>query len=232
MDQEKIGKFIREIRIKQKLSQQKFAQKYGVSYQAVSKWENGKNIPDISILKQMCSEQDINLDDFLDTKIPVSKNKKRNRLIIIAISLVVLTMIILLLIYNSKDSFQFKTISTNCEHFNLYGSLAYDSKKASIYISNITYCGGDDTNKYKKIDCSLYCIDDDTKTKISTYNYDEEKGITIEDFLKDISFNIDNYEKKCNKYDKNTLQLEIDLIDDKGKTISHNIPLKLDENCK
>ena len=56
MDQEKIGKFIKEIRKKENLSQQKFAEKYGVTYQAVSKWENGKNIPDLSILKQMCME--------------------------------------------------------------------------------------------------------------------------------------------------------------------------------
>ena len=56
MDQEKIGKLIKEIRTSQKLSQQKFAEKYGVTYQAVSKWENGKNMPDITILKQICSE--------------------------------------------------------------------------------------------------------------------------------------------------------------------------------
>ena len=60
MDQEKIGKFIKEIRTKEKLSQQKFALKYGVTYQAVSKWENGKNIPDISILKEMCREYETN----------------------------------------------------------------------------------------------------------------------------------------------------------------------------
>lgn len=41
MDQEKIGKFIKDIRLKENLSQQKFAQKYNVTYQAVSKWENG-----------------------------------------------------------------------------------------------------------------------------------------------------------------------------------------------
>ena len=77
MDQEKIGKFIKEIRTKEKLSQQKFALKYGVTYQAVSKWENGKNIPDISILKEMCREYEMNLDDFLETKISPKKAYKK-----------------------------------------------------------------------------------------------------------------------------------------------------------
>ncbi|MCI8445882.1 MAG: helix-turn-helix transcriptional regulator, partial [Bacilli bacterium] len=77
MDQEKIGKFIKDIRLKENLSQQIFAQKYNVTYQAVSKWENGKSIPDIAILKQMCSDYDMNLDDFLEAKISKSKNEKR-----------------------------------------------------------------------------------------------------------------------------------------------------------
>ena len=33
------------------MTQKDFALKFGVTYQAVSKWENGKNIPDISLLK-------------------------------------------------------------------------------------------------------------------------------------------------------------------------------------
>ena len=42
MNSEKIGKFIKSIRQKEGISQQKFANKYGVTYQAVSKWETGK----------------------------------------------------------------------------------------------------------------------------------------------------------------------------------------------
>ena len=52
MEQEKIGKFIKKIRVDNGLTQKDLADKLGVTYQAVSKWENGKNIPDIMILKQ------------------------------------------------------------------------------------------------------------------------------------------------------------------------------------
>ena len=49
MDQERIGALIKDIRKKHNLSQSAFAKKYGVTYQAVSKWETGKNIPDLRI---------------------------------------------------------------------------------------------------------------------------------------------------------------------------------------
>ena len=66
MDQDKIGKFIKEVRIKDKLSQEKFGEKYGVTYQAVSKWENGKNLPDISILKEICKDYNKDINELLN----------------------------------------------------------------------------------------------------------------------------------------------------------------------
>ncbi len=61
MDQEKVGKIIKEIRVQNHLTQKEFATKYGVTYQAVSKWENGKNMPDIALMKQICDDFHIEL---------------------------------------------------------------------------------------------------------------------------------------------------------------------------
>ena len=52
------------------------ADKYGVTYQAVSKWENGKNIPDISLIKQMSKDFNIDIEDILEGKVNKKKNKK------------------------------------------------------------------------------------------------------------------------------------------------------------
>ena len=41
MDPIKIGNLIKEIRVKKGLTQNELANMYGVTYQAVSKWENG-----------------------------------------------------------------------------------------------------------------------------------------------------------------------------------------------
>ena len=120
MDQEKIGKFIREIRQKEKLSQQQFALKYGVTYQAVSKWENGKNMPDLAILKQICNDYNIDLNSFLETKFK-SKYSKKKKIILLVIFLIVLIFIVLFMLLNNKDSdFNFQTLSASCENFKLY----------------------------------------------------------------------------------------------------------------
>ncbi len=50
MDIEKIGKLIQTARKEAGLSQGQLAESVGVSVQAVSKWENGKNLPDIDNL--------------------------------------------------------------------------------------------------------------------------------------------------------------------------------------
>lgn len=62
----KIGKFIKEIRKKNHLTQAEFADMYKVTYQAVSKWENGKNMPDVSLLKQISKDFDVNIEDLLE----------------------------------------------------------------------------------------------------------------------------------------------------------------------
>ena len=66
MKQEKIGKFIKEIRKKYNLTQKDLADKYNVTYQAVSKWENGKNMPDTALIKQMSKDFNISLDDIFE----------------------------------------------------------------------------------------------------------------------------------------------------------------------
>lgn len=65
MDEEKVSKLIKESRKKLNLTQEKFAQKYNVTPQAVSKWENGKNLPDITTLKEICKDSNTSIDNLL-----------------------------------------------------------------------------------------------------------------------------------------------------------------------
>lgn len=65
MDQEKIGKFIVECRKNKKLTQDQLAQKLGLTYKAVSKWECGKSLPDLSLFKPLCEELDITVNELL-----------------------------------------------------------------------------------------------------------------------------------------------------------------------
>ena len=65
MNQEKIGKFIASCRKKQKLTQEQLAEKLGITYKAVSKWETGKGLPDASIMKNLCNNLKITVNELL-----------------------------------------------------------------------------------------------------------------------------------------------------------------------
>lgn len=65
MDQIKIGKFIAECRKKNNLTQAQLAERLNITDRAISKWENGKSMPDTSIMIELCSELNINVNDLL-----------------------------------------------------------------------------------------------------------------------------------------------------------------------
>lgn len=65
MNQEKIGKFILECRKKKNLTQSELAEKLGVTDKSVSNWENGRNMPDLSLFKPLCEILDISVNDLI-----------------------------------------------------------------------------------------------------------------------------------------------------------------------
>ena len=80
MNQEKVSEFIKKLREENNLTQKDLADKYNVTYQAVSKWENKKAIPDIVILKSMSEDFNISIDNILNGEYEKnnSSNKKKN----------------------------------------------------------------------------------------------------------------------------------------------------------
>lgn len=66
MDQIKIGKFISELRKEKGMTQEQLAEKLGVTQRSVSRWETGKNMPDISLLQLLSSELNISVSELLD----------------------------------------------------------------------------------------------------------------------------------------------------------------------
>ncbi|MBR2241006.1 MAG: helix-turn-helix transcriptional regulator [Clostridia bacterium] len=65
MDQSKIGKFIFNCRKEKGLTQEQLGEKLGVTSKSISRWENGKTMPDYSLLKDLCNELDINVNELL-----------------------------------------------------------------------------------------------------------------------------------------------------------------------
>lgn len=69
MDQIKIGKFIAECRKKNNLTQMQLAEKLNITDRAISKWENGKGMPDSSIMLDLCSELKISVNELLSGEV-------------------------------------------------------------------------------------------------------------------------------------------------------------------
>ena len=64
-DTMKVAKRIREARIGKNMTQMNLADAMGVSYQAVSNWERGNSMPDISKLEDLCAVLGISVTELL-----------------------------------------------------------------------------------------------------------------------------------------------------------------------
>ncbi len=84
MDQIKIGKFIAECRKKNNLTQMQLAEKLNITDRAISKWENGKAMPDSSIMLDLCNELKISVNELLSGEMIEMKeyNKKTEELLL------------------------------------------------------------------------------------------------------------------------------------------------------
>ncbi len=74
MDQMKIGKFIAERRKANNLTQMQLAEKLNITDRAISKWENGKAMPDSSIMLELCDVLEITVNDLLNGEIVTMEN--------------------------------------------------------------------------------------------------------------------------------------------------------------
>ena len=78
MDQIKIGKFIKECRNKNNLTQMQLAEKLGITDRAISKWENGRAMPDSAIMLDLCKELGITVNDLLSGEVVSMNNYNEN----------------------------------------------------------------------------------------------------------------------------------------------------------
>ncbi|MBQ8001465.1 MAG: helix-turn-helix domain-containing protein [Ruminococcus sp.] len=78
MDQIKIGRFIAKCRKEKGLTQMQLAEALNITDRAVSKWENGKAMPDSSIMLELCSILGITVNDLLNGEVTEMKDYKES----------------------------------------------------------------------------------------------------------------------------------------------------------
>ena len=86
MDYSKIGEFIATERKAKKLTQAKLAEKIFVSEKTVSKWENGKGLPDTCLLPKLCEVLGISLNELLSGERLSNEDKKQNEKLLLAMA--------------------------------------------------------------------------------------------------------------------------------------------------
>lgn len=226
---EQIGSIIKDIRKKNNLTQNEFASILGVTFQAVSKWENDKSIPDITILKDISNKFNVDLNYLISGK-KANINKKsffkKNMIIITAIIFLIISVCVFLFFH--KHNYEFKTLNGETKDIKVTGSITYDESKSSIYL-NVDY-NADDTQKYSYIKCTLYEKHQDILNVISEKEYLEKTPVSLKEYLKMISFVIDNYSPSCKYYKDSNLYLEISAKIDEEKSVTYKVPIKFN-NC-
>ena len=79
MDQVKIGRFIAECRKLKGITQMQLAEKLAITDRAVSKWENGKSMPDAALMLELCDILSISVNELLSgEKIDMENNNQKN----------------------------------------------------------------------------------------------------------------------------------------------------------
>lgn len=74
------GKIIKELREKQGLTQLELAEIINVSDKAVSKWETGKGLPDITLIEPLAKALKVSVIELMNGEYITNKNKSSNML--------------------------------------------------------------------------------------------------------------------------------------------------------
>ncbi|MFI3329003.1 MAG: helix-turn-helix transcriptional regulator, partial [bacterium] len=115
---ESISEKLIKLRKEKGISQEQLAKDLFISRQAVSKWETNRSLPNIEMIKQICNYYNIDVNQLITNEdiseitlknneevIKISNKTKINRIILLCTSILTVTCLILLIVFNifNKD---------------------------------------------------------------------------------------------------------------------------------
>lgn len=207
MDNIKIGKLISKLRKQKGLTQQELADMVGIGNQAVSKWERGITIPDISIINELSKILEISSDELLKGELDSSPhtvttskvnktNKGITKKLLIFISLIIILVISYLTIitYLNNKTYKYDLISMSKE-YNIDGYIKLYKDNLTLVIDELDFTDKDFLNTeilnydYKIMigDELIYGYANSNELKLIEYNSN------IVTFLEDfkVNYNVD-----------------------------------------
>lgn len=66
MDQEKIGRFLKQLRQENGLTQEQLAEQLGINARTVSRWETARTMPDFALLVELGQRYGVTVDELLN----------------------------------------------------------------------------------------------------------------------------------------------------------------------
>lgn len=250
MNQSKIGKIIETKRKEKKLTQKELADYLGVSNTAISKWENGNNLPDISMLEPLCEILELDLLDLIMTKNTehedsykkFAKIRKARLRRTITLSIIFLSILCLTnyYTYNRLMNKRKEELSKNVEVYKITskdkdiridGYAIFNNKENMIILEKIIYQKPDNLNiNYTELDEAIYYIYLDKEIMIKrNIDLTKEEINTIRDiialikcekYISDINFN-----ENRDKFHK--VKLVLELKDKNNKKVELSSKLQL-----
>lgn len=236
MDNKKIGKLIASLRKKQGLTQQDLGDKVGVGFRAVSKWERGLTLPDISIINELSKILGISSDELLSGELKKenkTKNKKKiPNSIKITISIVTLIIIVVtsLLVYNNNKTYVYDIKKIDGEDYYIEGKVTFQNKKLSIIVNKLEFRDQDFSST--TIKDYRYKIKTDDKY-IFGYGHNPngnniEENVTIEEISKNFIINYDSESDYTRKEIlENKLSIVFSFLTSEEKEIEKEIEIVL-----
>ena len=191
MDCKKIGEYIQRKRKAIKITQQELGDKLGVTDKAVSKWETGIALPDVSLYKELCEILNISIEELLngeDNKsIPIDKKKN---IIIICLSVAVSILLIISLLlgiffYQNYNKVHVYDLESTNNEFRVDGKLIVIGDKSYISINNVKY---NVRNKFlfSKIEYELF-DNENILLKEKNNILESDSLILFEEYLNDLN---------------------------------------------
>lgn len=224
MNQEKIGKFIAQCRKEKKLTQEELGKKVGVGFKAVSKWENGHNLPDISLMPSLCEVLNVSINDLLNGEkdnnsknngvlnyLKYQKKKNKNRIILISIISILILIISILLCYfvNNYGKVKVFEIYGESNNFEYNDSLFLTSNIKHIFVDGKLNIKNDNIS-YDDIKLiSLKSGNDIIKSGTNIFNEINKEDYGYNElFSKNVIDNIDNWYIEISYNNNGNMEIE------------------------
>ena len=234
MDNRKIGKLIADLRRKQGLTQQELGDKVGVGFRAVSKWERGLTLPDISIINELSKILGISSDELLTGKVNKENKTKKKISPKLKITITIMTSIIIILstilFYYNNKTYEYDLASANKNDCFIKGKMYFNKNKITLIINKIDF--KEETFESLKIKNYEYDIRTNGEF-LFRYGYindisELDKIMTIKEFENELNINSTIQTKlKTKELINNNIVLTLRFITEEEEEITKNIEFYL-----